>query len=319
MDHYRRSQLNCFTDASLDRVAPRRVDASWIKERLKLSTTRLVPMWESASLFSHDDTLEPLMLALHEFGEIPTHVESLVLLGELDGHTYFSFDLPPGEAGLQRRLTERGRFLDLQDVGAVLDPEVAALLAYARGITYWHRRHQFCGECGQPSRSVDAGHMRICTDATCAAKEFPRTDAAVIVLVHHEDRCLLARQRNWPGRLFSVVAGFVEPGESIEQTVVREVGEETGVTVTDIQYQSSQPWPFPKSLMLGFRARAVSPEINLGDDELAEAGWYSRDDLVTLVRSGDLKLPGAVSISYRLVEDWFDAKASVSLKSLTRS
>ena len=125
--------------------------------------------------------------------------------------------------------------------------------------------------------------------------------------------------RDWPGRVFSVVAGFVEPGESIEETVVREVQEETGIMVTDIHYQSSQPWPFPSSLMLGFRARALTTEIHLGDDELAEAGWYSRDDIVTLVGKGELELPSPISISFRLVEDWFDADTSVSLKSLSQS
>ena len=318
MDHYRRSQLNCFTDASLDRVAPRRVDPEWVAQRLKAADTRLLPLWGSASLFSNDETLRPLMFEPHELEEALTDAESLVLLGELNGQTYFSLDLPDHQTPLKQRMSERGQFLDLHDVGAVLSAEIAPLLAYARGITYWHRRHRFCGECGQPSGSAEAGHMRVCTSAACGAKEFPRTDAAVIVLVHHEDRCLLARQRGWPGRLFSVVAGFVEPGESIEETVVREVTEETGVTVADIHYQSSQPWPFPSSLMLGFRARALTTKLVLGDDELAEAGWYSREDIERLVRTGELELPTNVSISYRLVEDWFDAQASTPLRSLVR-
>ena len=317
MDHYRRSRLNCFTDDSLDRVAARRVDANWVSQQLQAANTRLVPLWQSASLFSRDDTLVPLTFEPHELEF--TQAESLVLLGELNGHTYFSFDLPARETSLVRQMAKRGRFLELNDGGAVLNADIAALLAYARGIAYWHRRHRFCGECGQPSRSADAGHMRVCTNDVCGAKEFPRTDAAVIVLVHYEDRCLLARQRDWPGRLFSVVAGFVEPGESIEDTVVREVREETGLSITDIHYQSSQPWPFPSSLMLGFRARALTTELVLGDDELAEAGWFSCADIMTLVGKGELELPTPVSISYRLVEDWFDERACVPLKSLAHS
>lgn len=318
MDNYGRSQLNCFTHTSLDRVATRRIDTDWVAQQLYAPDTRLIPLWESVGLFSEDDTLCPLMFEPHEVRETFAAAESLVLLGELNGHTYFSLDLPGGETRLKERLSARGRFLDLHDVGAVLDAETAALLAYARGISYWHRRHRYCGECGYPTCSQQAGHMRVCTDLACGAKQFPRTDAAVITLVYHQDRCLLARQRGWPGRLFSVVAGFVEPGESIEETVVREVKEETGVLVTDVHYQSSQPWPFPSSLMLGFTARAVTTELILGDDELDEAGWYSRADIVRLVGIGELELPTAVSISYRLVEDWFDSKTHTALKSLTQ-
>lgn len=316
MDHYRRSQLNCFTDDSLDRVALRRVDQKWVTQRRMSTDARVVPLWESESLFSREGSLRPLMFQPHELVDSLNDPESLVLLGELNGRTYFALDVAQHAPHLNQRLIARGQRLDLQVIGAALEGEAASLLAYARGITYWHRRHRYCGECGQPSRSAEAGHMRVCTDENCGAKEFPRTDAAVIVLVHHEDRCLLARQPGWPGRLFSIIAGFVEPGESIEHAVKREVAEETGVTVTDVHYQSSQPWPFPSSLMLGFRARAVTTTLVLGDDELAEANWYSREDIVRLIRSAELELPTSVSISYRLIEDWFDAKSPAPLKSL---
>ena len=264
----------------------------------------------------NDINFRPLIFQPHELACSTEDPESLVLLGETNGHTYFSVDLASHASRLEPGLAARGQLLDLQTVGAALDRETAALLAYARGITYWHRRHRYCGDCGQPSRSAQAGHMRVCTDVNCGAKEFPRTDAAVIVLVHHEDRCLLARQHGWPDRLFSVVAGFVEPGESIEYTVKREVAEETGVTVTDVHYQSSQPWPFPSSLMLGFKARAITTKLELGDDELAEADWYSRDDIVQSIRNAQLELPTSISISYRLIEDWFDARSSVPLKTV---
>ena len=317
MDHYHRSRLNHFTDASVDRVAVRRVDPGWIAERLAARNTRIVPLWRSSNLFSHAQLI-PVELEPHQLGDYLA-VDSLVLLGELNGYTYFAVDLPSGDAALPQRWESFGQFRDLKEVGMVLPDDIAALLAYARGIAYWHQRHRFCGECGRPTRSTDGGHMRVCTDDDCGGKQFPRTDPAVIVLVHHEDRCLLARQRDWPGRMHSVLAGFVEPGESIEETVVREVGEEAGVRVTDVEYQSSQPWPFPSSLMLGFRARALTTELVLGDDELAEARWCSRSKIVELVTAGELRLPSPVSISYRLIEDWFDAEASIRLRSLVET
>src|SRR5262249_4560440 len=154
-----------------------------------------------------------------------------------------------------------------------------SLLAYARGLMHWHARHGFCGVCGSRTESASAGHVRKCTNPDCGASHFPRTDPAVIMLVHDGDKALLGRQKVWPQGMYSTLAGFVEPGESLEETVRREVYEETGIAVGEVVYHSSQPWPFPASLMIGFHAEARSRTINRVDSELEDAGWFSRAEL----------------------------------------
>ena len=149
--------------------------------------------------------------------------------------------------------------------------------------------------------------MRTCTNPACGKQIFPRTDPAIIVLVQAGDRCLLARQASWPPGRYSVIAGFVEPGESLEDAVKREVMEESGITVSEIYYQSSQPWPFPSSLMLGFMAHATTVEFNLIDNELEEARWMTRAEITQELQDGRLKLPPGLSISRRLIETWFDS------------
>ena len=175
-------------------------------------------------------------------------------------------------------------------------------MAHARGLIYWHQRHRFCSLCGSPAEIRDAGHMRRCGNADCAAEHFPRTDPAVIMLVADGDRCLMGRQAEWPTGLYSTLAGFVEPGESLEEAVAREIWEEAGITVRDVRYHSSQPWPFPASLMLGFYATATSTEISLNRDELDDARWFHRNDLRN--PGEGMRLPRQTSISRRLLDDW---------------
>jgi NAD+ diphosphatase len=168
---------------------------------------------------------------------------------------------------------------------------------------WWHARHRFCGVCGAPTESVEAGHVRRCTSPACGASHFPRTDPAVIMLVHDGDRALLGRQKIWPPGMYSTLAGFVEPGESLEETVAREVFEESGIRVAEVRYHSSQPWPFPASLMIGFHAAAASREIRMDQSELEDCGWFSRAELRDFGRQGKA-LPRADSIARRLIEDW---------------
>ena len=202
---------------------------------------------------------------------------------------------------LPRRLGPRP--MGLRDVGAVLDDRDAGLLVHAVGLANWHAAHPRCARCGTETTVIRAGHARRCPADD--SEHFPRTDPAVIMLVHDgADRCLLGRQPSWPPGWFSTLAGFVEPGESLEQAVVREVAEEAGVAVTDVRYEASQPWPFPSSLMLGFSARATTTEIDLRDGELDDARWFSRAEL----REGrDVRIPPAVSIAHALITGWLAA------------
>jgi len=216
-------------------------------------------------------------------------------LGALDGQAYFAVAAP-----LPRRLGAQTR--SLRDVGALLDDRDAGLLVHAVGLANWHATHPRCPRCGAPTESIRGGAVRQCTsDGT---DHFPRTDPAVIVLVSDgADRCLLGRQAVWPAGRYSTLAGFVEPGESAEMAVVREVAEETGVLVRDVVYQGSQPWPFPASLMLGYRALCDGDAVPYAKDgELEDARWLTRAEL----RDGRAMLPTPVSIAYRLITEWLE-------------
>lgn len=195
------------------------------------------------------------------------------------------------------------RYADLREIGAYLDDRDAGLLTTAVALARWHDRHPRCSLCGEPTELERGGWVRRCP--ADGSEHFPRTDPAVIMLVHDgADRCVLGRQAAWPPGRFSILAGFVEPGESSEAAVAREVDEEVGLTITDISYGGSQPWPFPSSLMLGYTARAVGDlTIVRKDAELAEARWFSRAE----IRDGAVKLPPPVSIAHRIVTDWMAA------------
>ena len=195
------------------------------------------------------------------------------------------------------------RWSDLREVGAILGDRDAGLLTTAVALARWHDRHPRCPLCGGPTELERGGWVRRCP--VDSSEHFPRTDPAVIMLVHDGgDRCVLGRQASWPPGRFSILAGFVEPGESSEAAVAREVDEEVGLAVTDVTYAGSQPWPFPSSLMLGYTARAVGDlTVVLRDHELAEAVWLSRDD----IRAGAVRLPPPVSIAHRIITDWLAA------------
>jgi len=209
-------------------------------------------------------------------------------------------------------VTGRKRSALLPDMPTI---DEAGLLGYARAIISWRRRHRFCGTCGAKTMSAKSGHVLVCSNPSCRHEQFPRIDPAIIVLVSDAERALLGRQAAWPVGRYSTIAGFVEPGESLEDAVAREVFEETGIEVDRIEYHSSQPWPFPASLMLGFTAHAVTTEVHLRDQELEDARWFTRADLAS---NGTL-LPPRQSISYRLIEHWFDAGSDARLRDIQGS
>jgi NAD+ diphosphatase len=316
------SSRNGFVGLSIDRASGRRRDDAWIESLIHAPSTRFLPIWQTRNYLVGEDVLHPVLLSPSDLQDFLRHGDPPVFLGMEGDTAYFAIDLPSDgseSTPVIPAAAASARFSDLKMMGPLLPREEGALLAYARAITWWHRQNHFCSFCGSPSNSAWGGHVRVCTNPSCARQHFPRTDPAIIVLVRSGDRCLLGRQTIWIERMYSALAGFVEPGESLEAAVIREVREETGIDVCEVRYHSSQPWPFPASIMLGFTARAENEQINLQDHELEDARWFSRSEIVEALKDGALRMPTPISIAYRLIEDWFDEGADVPLKNLLPS
>lgn len=307
MEKDKHARPNFFSTHFIDRLSERRQDHEWLAAQLQAETTRFIPVWKMKNLLTGEAAPRPVYLSPGDVQRLLAGAESLVFLGVTPERAYFAIglpsdgDAPPGELG------ELGQFRDLRWIASSLDEQDMALLAYAQAMTYWHCRHRNCGDCGSPTRSLEGGALRVCTNERCGQQHFPRTDPAIIVLVTYGERCLLVRKSWWPQGMYSNVSGFVEPGESLVDTLVREVWEETGVKVSEMSYHSSQPWPFPSSLMLGFTARAANDTFRIDADELEDAAWFGRDEIRSQLEKGALRLPMPASISFRLIEEWFNA------------
>jgi NAD+ diphosphatase len=246
------------------------------------------------------DAVEAVFPRVGDVPALAAQIQAPLFLGLLHEVPYFAFELPEPVGPL----AELGEFVDLRSVGALLPRDQGVLLAYARGLVHWHRTQQFCGRCGSPTLSDDGGHRRVCVSDACRTEHFPRTDPAIIVLVSYGDKALLGRQSKWMPGMYSTLAGFVEPGETMEEAVAREVKEETGVAVGLARYHSSQPWPFPASLMIGFMAEAERfSEPQVDTRELEAAAWFSRAEILAFAERG-LSLPRPDSIARRLIQDW---------------
>ena len=318
-----RSDDNFYAWSTLDRASVRRADEGWLEAQLRGPQGRLVPVWRSRNLIDPgappEDPPEAILLPAGENRALMERGDTPLFLGLHGGGAFFASDLSRLEqqeaeaiCGVEADPKANGaEFLDLRFVGPMMNREHGNLLAYARGMLTWRRRHRFCGVCGSETRPKDGGHQRVCSNADCATSHFPRTDPAVIMLVTHGDKCLLGRQKTWPPGMHSTLAGFVEPGETLEMAVAREVFEESGVRVHDVRYHSSQPWPFPTSLMLGFHAKALSDELNVNTDEIESAAWFERDWVIGQIRgrSETFKLPRRDSIARQLCEDWLAGRA----------
>ncbi len=307
---------NPFAASTLARLTDRRGDAAWLEQALAADTTWLLPVWADQIPVRSDERARLGLIARADAAELVDAARETVLLGEHAGRPCFALDMgetPPGAMPAGVRGLE---LAGLREIAALGAPEDAALAAYARALLHWHRHHRFCGRCGAPTLSAEGGHQRHCSSESCTTVSFPRTDPAIIVLVEDGERCLLGRQASWPAGRYSTLAGFVEPGEALEDAVAREVMEETGVRVLESRYHSCQPWPFPASLMLGFIARGAPDPVRLHDQELEDARWFSRHEMIAALESGTLKMSTSISIAYRLVSDWFDADEPGRLETL---
>jgi NAD+ diphosphatase len=267
------------------------------------SRARFLPVWQQRHPFATgpDGTPQPIVLTATEAND------EAVFLGLMGDTPWFAVGLDDTQ---KTPPIPKVDFRVLYDVATLLPADQGTLLAYARAMIIWHGNHRHCGRCGSPAASTEAGHSRTCTNPACKHRSFPRTDPAIITAIVHPDgeHVLLGRQPSWPKDSFSTIAGFVEPGETLEGAVIREALEETGVHVTDVRYRGSQPWPFPASIMLGFHARAVTTEIKLDGRELEDCRWFSRQDVLNGTDRGTpgdgLKMPNAFAISRYLIDSW---------------
>jgi NADH pyrophosphatase NudC (nudix superfamily) len=276
-----------YNGLALDRAAGRRGDEAWLRGLRERQDALVIPLWRDQCLVSGPDG-ELVTIAMAEAAAaldgsaVPGGRAAPVFLG-LDGETgIFAVDLSALDETAALRLAGASGVADTRSLFAALGAQRAAALAYARGLLRWHRDQGFCGECGAPSEVQAGGHQRACTAPGCGRLLFPRIEPAIIVVVEAPGpppRCLLGRHRGAAADGYALIAGFVDIGESLEDAVRREVGEEAGVPVGEVRYQGSQAWPFPAGLMAGFRARATSDVIAVDHDELEEARWFTRPEL----------------------------------------
>jgi NAD+ diphosphatase len=293
-----------FAGPFLERRAELRDDPAWISAARNDPATRYILSSGASQLVTGGPTVEIAFLRGNDALVVGARDEELTLLGWYRGERCVLVEVSDAALTLAT-LPLESELRELRPLAPMLPPDSASLLAYARALALWKGRHRHCGVCGAPNRPARAGHVMRCTRPGCETEAFPRLDPAIIVLVTDPggDRALLGRQASWPKDRYSTIAGFVEPGESLEDAVVREVEEETGVQVGDVEYVASQPWPFPSSLMLGFRAVARTEAITLRDGELEDARWFSRADIA----AGHPTLPPPGAISARLIDAWFGA------------
>ncbi len=284
---------------SHDRLGHRRGDDAWLDERWADPSTKV--------LLIAGTRVRPVDGALGWVGPSEAPDGTRVLLGERDGTTYFAVLLEPKVAP-----GEKEEWVGLRALAMAFEADStdAPLVFHAMGLAEWHWRHRVCPLCGDKLESRMSGHVLACQG--CKKEQFPRSDPAVIMIVAHgepgseDEKCLLGRGVWWPENRFSTLAGFAEPGETLEDAVRREVHEEVGVQIGEVDYFGNQPWPFPSSLMLGFIARALTTEIVLDETEMAEARWFTRAEMKAQSESGEVMLPGrGVSISRSLVEHWY--------------
>jgi NAD+ diphosphatase len=299
-------EIYCFAGNPLDRVSQRRQDAGWVASLLDHPETRVLPLHDLKPRVRHASAADLDWQSVGSWRSLIDAGNTLILLGIRDGRAYFALDAGQAETPPDGKTVA----MDARSVAPMIDGGEAAILAEARSLIDWHARHRFCAQCGTPSVVASGGWVRHCPN--CKAHHFPRVDPVVIMLAVRGERCLLGRGRRRVGTRFSCLAGFMEPGETLEEAVRREILEESGIRVGRVRYLASQPWPFPSSLMMGFLAEALSGEITIDPDELAEARWFERDEVRAMVERsradepvpGMVTLPPPLAIGHQIARRW---------------
>jgi NAD+ diphosphatase len=299
-------EIYCFAGNPLDRASERRRDAAWIEARLDDPAARILPLRDLRPLVRGSAAPVLDWRPVAPWRERIAQGATLVFLGRHDGRPYFAIDA----SGAPDLVAEADEAIDARTLAPLLPAGDAAILAEARSLIDWHARHPFCAQCGSPTRVTAAGWVRRCPE--CKASHYPRSDPVTIMLAVRGEFGLLGRNRRRPGNRFSCLAGFMEPGETLEECVRREVHEESGIRVGRVRYLACQPWPFPSSLMMGFLCEALSEEITVDPEELAEARWFSRAEIRAMVARAaagaddpmQISVPGPVAIAHQICRRW---------------
>jgi NAD+ diphosphatase len=294
---------------TLEREAHRRGDSEWLRRQLS-DSPQFIFVWRGCNLFGVSQNKRPYLLEVSEPEKV---LDPIFLCVRSHGGSLFAANLSDCQsetealAALNLR-PDLARFIPLRQFDGLLSSEERSLLFYSRSLTHWHEEQKFCHRCGNPTLPEEGGHVMACVNPDCATKHFPRTDPATIMLVYSGDHCLLGRQAAWPEGMYSTLAGFVEPGEKLEEAVSREVKEESGIEVKNIRYFGSQPWPFPQSLMLGFFAEAETKEIMRGI-ELEDVRWFHVSETKELLTKLEGRFPHLDTIARRLIRHWVESSA----------
>jgi NAD+ diphosphatase len=299
-----------FAGSPLNRASEKRTDSNWIESKRRDPSSLVLPMWRlEPFLLGPEKLIPPIELGLLRPGIADSLADPeapCIFLG-LDGdRAVFALDVSearnPANAG---PLAGLGYFCEARTAAQMVSLEDAAIIAQAKALIDWHQRHGFCPRCGTPTKMMDAGYRRLC--GKCHAEHFPRVDPVVIMLATHGDACLVGRGKQFPPGMFSALAGFVEPGETIEEAVRRELMEEASVKVGEVAYYATQPWPFPSSLMIGCFAKAESRDAKADETEIAEVRWLERDVARELIEGKQLdgvRVPPPIAIAYHLIKAW---------------
>jgi len=306
----------------LNRNSVLRENPDWIEQQANAHNRRVTAVYNNANLIRkswRSIERQDMLVAGESTSLIFEHAEQVIYLGHHQDDPVFAIDLDHLEQGhidnLVQQVGPSVEFADLRKTGPHLIGMDAAIFAYARGVCYWHQQNRYCGRCGHPLAVHHGGHMRKCSNTECDREIFPRIDPAVIMVVELLDpddgipKCLLGRHTGLPEGVYSTLAGYVEIGETLEEAVAREVMEEAGVEICSARYMGSQPWPFPASLMLGYRAQTYQKQLNVDLDELEDARWFSAEEILKFGEYGnsqDLALPRKDSISRTLIESWLN-------------